>query len=424
MDVSTKMFLAGNVTIAVASLIGVFSNFLTGLPISLSIFTLVLFLINSAFFFNVRKLQVLSNAKAILFLIILLSFLMFFWPQNGGYNGPILMYFFVIPMFTGFFFNRKKSYGVFFLIILLTTLFLVYYFVHPELIFAYSSEKLRLLDTVISLVLSGGVSLEMALYYKEQQTRQQEELVKKNELIVLQMKAIQEIDEYKSIVFASMSHDLKGPINNVKSIFELINDDTLSLEEKTQVFNSTQDQIKESSALVENILFWARSQMKGLNINKETFLVNELIQNVTSSESSSLLKKRIYLQTHIPGHIYAIGDKELFKIVLSNIIRNAVKFSKEQSIITIFVGRNSKKEIFVQVKDEGMGIPESQLPFIFDGGLSSVGTKKEIGSGLGLKLCKLFTELNGGLITVESKVNEGSFFTFTIPEGAKSMMKP
>jgi signal transduction histidine kinase len=127
-------------------------------------------------------------------------------------------------------------------------------------------------------------------------------------------------------------------------------------------------------------------------------------------------KKDIKLVSGIKGPIFLFADKNMLNTILRNLLGNAVKFTQKSGTVTIDAVYEAD-ELTVSVKDTGIGIPADKINELFriDTKYTRPGTFKESGTGLGLKLCKEFIEIQGGKIWVESVVNAGSKFSFTIP---------
>jgi signal transduction histidine kinase len=254
------------------------------------------------------------------------------------------------------------------------------------------------------------------MFYKEQQQKLLSHLEEKNRLIELQYSGLQDLDNYKNAVFATLSHDIKTPIKNAKTIFDLLLDDDLDKEEKKKIIELASIQMAETGSLVENILYWAKSQMNGLKVYKTEFRLSEVAESVLNNNQIQLSYKKIELQKNISEGILAYGDREFFEIILGNLIKNAIKYSNTGGKITILTRTNADRMIDIQVIDEGVGIPAERLNDIFSSGSSTRGTLNEKGTGLGLKISKLYTELNGGEIYIFSKAGLGSKIGFTIPQ--------
>ena len=419
-DVTSRLFLIVSSAIALATFSGIFSNYFLGLDIRLSLYCLVIFFITAFYFFKARKSGKATNKDGVAMAFLLLASLVLYWPLNGGFEGPILLFFLAIPVYLAYFLKRFGYYVM--ISIIYTGMFgmFYYYYLHPEEIIPYKNAGVQVLDIAISTVIAGIILGEFSIYFKEQNDRIRKDIEAKTEVINLQFSALKDLDNYKNSIFATLGHDLRGPINNAKGLFELLMDDEISKTQKEELIKVASSQMEETAVLVENILFWARSQMGGMHLNNVNFEVNSAVQAIIDGSQNSIKKKKIFIQSNAANLMYAFGDKDLFLIVLRNLVNNAIKFSSTGSIITINTFKNYRGEIEIQVLDEGIGMSEAQLSQLFSSAKSTEGTKKEKGTGLGLKLCKLFTESNGGKIYAESKLGEGTKITFTIKEGSKA----
>ncbi|MFY8021567.1 MAG: sensor histidine kinase [Bacteroidia bacterium] len=415
-DLTTKLFLSSNFIVFVACVVGVIGNALLGFALELILLTLLMAILSGGMFFYVRKIGFATKTMGMLMTLIYLIFMLIFWPRNAGFSGPILIYYSILPTFIGFFLERRKSYISLGIGYIITIIFLTIYYYNESWIIPYENKLVQLLDYTISLFMVAWSVLEIALFYKEQQEALLKELEEKNRLIEIQYKGLQDLDKYKNAVFATLSHDIKTPIKNAKTIFDILLDDDLDKEEKKKIIELASIQMSETSGLVENILYWAKSQMNGLKINKSDFLIKDSINNIQVNNQIQIDNKRLKINLQVSETLRAFGDKEFFEIILGNLVKNAIKFSNIGGQITILARKNADRLIDVQVIDEGIGIPDEKLGDIFNAGESKRGTLNEKGTGLGLKISKLFTELNGGEIYIFSKEGLGSKIGFTIPE--------
>ena len=131
---------------------------------------------------------------------------------------------------------------------------------------------------------------------------------------------------------------------------------------------------------------------------------------------STATAKNIELKSVVPEHTFAFADEYMITTVIRNLVYNAIKFTGPKGKI-IVSAEIKEDEVEIQVKDNGIGIPEKSLQKLFSANayLSTDGTKNESGAGLGLVLCKDFIEKNGGRISIESSKKKGSTFMFTLP---------
>ncbi|MCD4806365.1 MAG: hypothetical protein K8R13_02110, partial [Methanococcoides sp.] len=154
-----------------------------------------------------------------------------------------------------------------------------------------------------------------------------------------------------------------------------------------------------------------------MHLRSEDFELNEMIEDTANILSPLANKKRINISHSIAHNVSTTNaDKTMFKQIMYNLVSNAIKFTPEEGSIDINAWSMNKK-LYVNVKDTGTGISKDHIdevfkPFIQVGNFA---TKEQEGTGLGLALVKKLVELHGGEIWVESEMNEGSTFTFTIP---------
>jgi signal transduction histidine kinase len=128
--------------------------------------------------------------------------------------------------------------------------------------------------------------------------------------------------------------------------------------------------------------------------------------------------KGIIIETGLIDNISVYADYEMICTVLRNLVSNSIKFSKPRGIIKIS-SKAEEEKIIISVEDSGIGMDDAAVSKLFNAGTttSRLGTSNETGTGLGLLICQEFVELNGGKIWVESKINKGTKFHFSLPVG-------
>jgi signal transduction histidine kinase len=167
--------------------------------------------------------------------------------------------------------------------------------------------------------------------------------------------------------------------------------------------------------LLDNLLSWSRKQLNSLNCTPVYFDLITIIQSTFQLLDATAKRKDITIKVPDEEEILVYADEEMIKSIFRNILLNAIKFSARKSVVNIFTQREDK-HVQVTIEDSGTGIPEKQIPLLFEEKYySTKGTSGEKGTGLGLNISKVFIELNQGKIWVESKPGEGSRFHFTIP---------
>ena len=226
-------------------------------------------------------------------------------------------------------------------------------------------------------------------------------------------------NQLKDRIFSIIAHDLRGPLVNLSEVLKMVSYNQISDDEFKTLSPVLSKDIIYTTDLLENILHWSRSQLKGFGISKEFFNVRNIILNeINYHLPSATLKKINILHDVFPNEI-AYADLLMFQIVVRNILNNAIKFCNEGCEILITAAYQSNGMLMVCIKDNGTGMSPSTLEKLFrDENISSRGTHNEKGTGLGLMICKDFMQRNGGDITVSSELGVGTTFYLTVPTKA------
>lgn len=246
------------------------------------------------------------------------------------------------------------------------------------------------------------------------------------------MKAQQQIAEYleelkrlnrtKDKLLSIIAHDLRSPFNVLLNHSTMLqrNFAGMSLQQQHNSIQAIYDVSKETYALVENLLNWAHSQTDRIKLDPESLNLQHIVKEIVSLFQNIALAKTIRLESNFSQQIYVITDFNAIKTVFRNLISNAIKFTPQNGRISISA-KVQGEMAEVTVADSGVGIPDENLEKLFriDENYTTKGTDDEKGTGLGLILCKEFVEKNGGRIRVESSLNKGSRFIFTIPLDAQ-----
>ncbi len=259
----------------------------------------------------------------------------------------------------------------------------------------------------VRFLLSVGSQIAIAI-----DRRQSDEMIKlKNELLLT-------INAEKDKFFSIIAHDLRNPFNAIIGFSNLLtekikNKDYEAIEEFAGIIQNSSEH---AMALLMNLLEWSRSQTGRIKFSPESHEVSSLITEVTDLLRGSAQQKSITIFTKFPENIYALVDKSMITTILRNLVSNAIKYTHPGGEILISADI-TQEGLTVAIRDNGIGINKDLLGKLFriDENHSTPGTENEKGTGLGLILCKEFTEKHGGKIWVESEVGKGSTFIFTIP---------
>jgi PAS domain S-box-containing protein len=243
--------------------------------------------------------------------------------------------------------------------------------------------------------------------------------------ILLKNEELQQLNATKDKFFSIIAHDLRSPFNSIVGFSELLLDQIR--QETYDGIENYAEIIKKSSGqaikLLMNLMQWSRLQTGRMEILPEYFEMVYLINEVALFIDETSHHKGIIHNKILPESATVYADKNMISTVLRNLCSNAVKFSHPGGTVTITV-KEQQNELTISVNDTGVGIEKTRINklFLLDKSISTVGTRNEKGTGLGLILCKEFVDLNEGKIWVESEVGKGSTFYFTIPRWKKSLV--
>lgn len=243
---------------------------------------------------------------------------------------------------------------------------------------------------------------------------------KQNELLLKESeKRLQEINATKDKFFSIIAHDLKNPFNSILGFSDLlaeqIHDKDFS--QVDEFIGYIQGSSKLAMDLLGNLLDWTRSQTGRMVYNPEFVEMVSLIKEVASIMEASAHQKKISIRFQLPRNAPVNADRAMISTILRNLISNAVKFTPADGEIVISAGQLDN-DLVVSVTDTGIGIRKESLGKLFriEESYTTAGTNNELGTGLGLILCKEFVDKHGGKIWVESEVGKGSKFSFSIPK--------
>lgn len=221
----------------------------------------------------------------------------------------------------------------------------------------------------------------------------------------------------KDRLLSVISHDIKSPLNSLKGILNIFNKGSISQEEFKNYARKIEDDLSKTSLLVDNMLYWTASQLKGTTIKKERFNLGDLIEENVELFHSMASNKRIVLKNELTDEHVIYFDRDVLNLVLRNMIANAIKFSHEGDEVQIH-STTSGNTTLVQVIDYGIGMTNETMRSVQHSFSvkSKSGTNDEKGTGLGLAFCRDYLLKAGGEIKMDSTPGKGSTFTIVIPE--------
>ncbi len=242
---------------------------------------------------------------------------------------------------------------------------------------------------------------------------------KQGELIIKQQNnELQKLNADKDRFISILGHDLRSPFTALIGLSEICegNIQNLNNEQIKYFVENINITARNTLSLLDDILMWASTQLGKISFIPQNLSFEDISNNVLETLNTTANAKNITINYSATDYLTVFADGDMLKTVLRNLISNAIKFTNNGGVININaeqIGSNTT----ISVSDNGIGINPDNIEKLFD--ISQVfttkGTAAETGTGIGLLLCKDFVEKHGGKIWVESEVQKGSTFYFTIP---------
>lgn len=290
--------------------------------------------------------------------------------------------------------------------------FLTKWINNPYVLYGTLVALLLLLSLLIyTLVLTKNLKNKIA----DQREKLNQEQVR-NEAILEQTHHLEEVNQVKDKLFSIVSHDLKDSISSIKAFLNLLREDSISKEEFYELIPELSENANNASSLLFNLLNWSKSQMQSLEPKPELFNIQDVFHTKIALVEQKVEDKNIVLIDESQRD-YVYADRSMIEIVVQNLITNAVKFSRTGDVITIS-NQDLHGKSLICIEDTGVGISRENLEKLFKANknFTTVGTKNEKGTGLGLTIAKDLVELNNGRIWAESTQNVGSKFYIELPK--------
>ncbi|MBT1690723.1 sensor histidine kinase [Dawidia soli] len=256
---------------------------------------------------------------------------------------------------------------------------------------------------------------------QEENERLEREVLLRTEEIQNKSERLEEVNRVKDKLFSVVSHDIKGPLSSLQLALSLLRAGDVSREEFQQLSNSLEERFSHTTEFIENLLQWATLQLKGESYEPAQINLSDIADETVSLLSTEIKRKNITVRNNLHNYkLQAYADLNMIRSVLRNLFTNAIKFTGENGMITLSFLRTDR-QVIVSVADTGVGIPASHRKRLFTlNSITTPGTSKEKGTGLGLLLCREFIEKNGGRIWFETTEGKGTTFFFSLPESGQA----
>ena len=287
-------------------------------------------------------------------------------------------------------------------------------------------QRQRLLSAIFFIIIL-GMSCIAIIYYRSKRKQQNiNAILEEKNKEVLQQKTdlneqavkLNDLNVLKDRLISVLAHDLRAPLSTLRGLFSLLEDDSISHEQFLQMIPQALKKLEYTSDFLDTLLFWINSQMDNFDRTSKSFAVKDVVAFEITGYYEQAAAKGINLIDNVPDNIAVSADPDSVRIVIRNLITNAIKFSRKNDSITISAAYRNDNYTLITIKDTGIGMPEKQLNKLFKSKVDSgTGTNNEAGTGMGLLFCKDLIEKCNGKIWVTSEPGNGTEFSFILPVG-------
>ena len=371
---------------------------LVNAALSVAWIMIVAMYINSRYFGRLRLSFILFNACTSVMLV-------FNYFINSGIHGPTLILFLLSLVFTlSVMPTRQYIFWILINVAFVGGLLLVEYYNTDYVKVTYAERSDLFLDiatTYFSVVVCIGAVLSYLInsYQRE-----------KNNALTASL-ALKEANDSKTRLLSILSHDLRSPLNSIASFLEILHEYGLSDEERRFLEKNLLNETKNTQVMLHNLLNWTKSQMDGgTTVNMIRLNLSEVVSTCLLVQQASAEIKAITITVNIDPSTELNADLDMLKLVIRNLINNAIKFTPTGGEIQIY-SSYVPGYVRLHIADNGVGIPPERQKELFKlNATSTYGTSNEKGVGLGLILCKEYTEMQKGRISFNSIPGKGTTF--------------
>jgi PAS domain S-box-containing protein len=256
------------------------------------------------------------------------------------------------------------------------------------------------------------------LVFVSEQIGQVIEHKKNSDAIKLYTEELKQLNQTKDKLFSIIAHDLRSPFNATIGLAEILAEDmkTLTRDEIKSCVTDISNSLRAQYRMLENLLNWSRLQIGRMDFKQEELNLFKIADEVVKILSRNAVLKQIELVNQINKDVIAFADENMLRSIIHNLISNAIKFTNPGGLVSISsIEKDDLQQITISDNGVGMNYEDKEKIFRIDSKHTTLGTKGEKGTGLGLALIKEMVEKHNCKIWVDSEPGKGSVFNFTLP---------
>ncbi|PJJ84684.1 tetratricopeptide repeat-containing sensor histidine kinase [Mucilaginibacter auburnensis] len=242
-----------------------------------------------------------------------------------------------------------------------------------------------------------------------------EEINAQMELTTSQNAELERLNSVKNKFFSIISHDLRGPLNTLHTLFKIYREGDIKEDELRALLGRLEDTILTTGAFLDNLLEWSKSQLEGIVVRAEDFDVKDTITDNLHLFQTKIEFKGLKVNNKVKHPVIVYADPNMIRLVIRNLLSNSVKFCSTGDKIEI-ASKIDGNDAVITIKDTGPGINEAEVEKLFSlEHAVSLTDQGEKGNRLGLILCRDMIAQNNGSLTLQTKLGIGTTFTITLP---------
>jgi two-component system sensor histidine kinase/response regulator len=336
---------------------------------------------------------------------------------NGGNEGPTLLLSYISLVFLSA--TTKSQFQWIWALIhslIFGSIALYTFYVDASWVIEYPSQEVRILDLVLSYIIGAFLISMLFSMVRAAYEKQKERAILQHKNILSKEQELKDSNKDLTRILSILAHDVRNPLASIEGYLQLNEAGDLDPSMRASLNHDLLKLVKGTSYMLDDMLHWSKGQLHGHTTNMSEQMLGPWLRPTLEHMEALAKAKNIRLVSEYKSTQRVFADPNMTTVILRNLLQNAIKFSPSQTQISLEV-KVQENFLIIQVKDEGIGINQEELSKLFTlNAKSKIGTQQEHGSGLGLILCKDYTEAQGGSISAESELGKGSTFTVCLPQ--------
>lgn len=369
--------------------------------------------------YHLSRFRQLSGISRTLQISLFYAFFTINYFMNSGVDGSGLFSLLTVHFVT-IVIAPRRQYRIWTLVtvILVLGVLLAEYYYPDAVEYTYADKRERLIDIASTNLVYIFLSLTCLSYIVNNYISERNIARKK-------ANTLSRLNQQQNRLISIISHDFNAPLSNINQYLRLIRHTDFNLESRKELEHELARITTDTQNLLLNLLSWSKSNMERIDINVGPVAIGDALANTLDVYTPISSDKQIRLTSTLKGDETVLADFDMLEIVLRNLISNGVKFTEERGFVKIETEELPGNKWKIKITNSGKGIDQANKDLIFkDNIIATYGTKKEKGAGIGLAICREFTEVMGGSIGFRSEPGKETEFFVILPKAPAPQVSP